>query len=243
MNKKTNRTLEKIMNLNKIAIPLFMGLFLLGCEKNFSEEFYKDRRCAEIKYECLNESQAMNNQENTMFIPMELNKEQWDDIRRRETLQVYSEVAKMLDIYYPGFWGDRDEAFKLQWIENVDNIATKYYGKHERGTLETMASVCAIIGSDFETNSKLDFIVKKLKTSDVDTPLNQIHNYLRFEILKKDFDEAGRQYNTWSLRWVQEGMPKFTRKVPDFYTEWKEDSPKENVWLIYKNTVRTENDL
>ncbi|OOF59990.1 hypothetical protein [Rodentibacter myodis] len=231
------------MNLNKVAIPLFMGLFLLGCEKSFSEEFYKDRRCVEIKYECLNESQAMNNQENNMFTPMKLNKEQWDDVRRRETLQVYSEVAKMLDIYYPGFWRDRDEAFKLQWIENVDNIATKYYGKHERGTLEKMASVCAIVGSDFETNPELDFIVKKLKTSHVDIPLNDIRKYLWLEILKRDFDQSGRQYNTWSLRWTQEGMPPFTRKVPDFYTEWKENNERENVWSIYKNTVRTENDL
>ncbi|THA00692.1 hypothetical protein D3M79_03720 [Rodentibacter pneumotropicus] len=231
------------MKLNNTAILLLTSLFLLGCEKSFSEQFYKDRHCAEIKYECLNESQNKMAQDNNMFKPMLLNKEQWDDIRRRETLQVYGEVAKMLEIYYPGFWGDKDEAFKLQWIENVDNIATKYYRKHERGTLETMASVCAIIGSDFESNPKLDFIVQKLKTSHVDSPLNEIHNYLRFEILKKDFDEAGRQYNTWSLRWVQEGMPPFTRKVPDFYTEWKEDNETENVWSIYKKTVRTGNDL
>ncbi|WP_318256342.1 hypothetical protein [Rodentibacter caecimuris] len=149
------------MKLGRTVIPLLISLLLLGCKQSFSEQLYKDRHCAEIKYECLNESQNKTTQENNMFKPMQLNKEQWDDIRRRETLQVYSEVAKMLDIYYPGFWGDKDETFKLQWIENVDNIATKYYGKHERGTLEVIAQVCAIIGSDFETNPKLDFIVKK----------------------------------------------------------------------------------
>ncbi|THA01089.1 hypothetical protein [Rodentibacter pneumotropicus] len=232
-----------MMKLGKTTILLLTSLFLLGCEKSFSEQFYKDRHCVEIKYECLNESQNKMTQENNMFKPMQLNKEQWDDIRRRETLQVYGEVAKMLEIYYPGFWGDKDEEFKLQWIENVDNIATKYYGKHERGTLEKMASICAIIGNDFETNPKLDFIVKKLKTSNVDTPLSDIRKYLWFEVLKRDFDQSGRQYNTWSLRWVQEGMPPFTRKVPDFYTEWQEDNENENVWSIYKNTVRTGNDL
>lgn len=231
------------MKASKVVIPLLVSLFLLGCKKSFSEEFYKDRRCTEIKYECLNESQGMNNQENTMFTPMKLNKEQWDDIRRRETLQVYSEVAKMLDIYYPGFWGDRDEAFKLQWIENVDNIATKYYGKHDRGTLEKLASICGIIGSDFETNSNFKFIVNKIMSNRRSIYLTDIRDYLRFEVMKKDFDISGIQYNSWSLREAQKGMPPFTRKVPDFNSEWRENNEEENVWLIYKNTVRTENDL
>ncbi|THA15449.1 hypothetical protein [Rodentibacter pneumotropicus] len=231
------------MKLNNTAILLLMSLFLLGCEKSFSEQFYKDRHCAEIKYECLNESQNKMVQKNNMFKPMLLNKEQWDDIQYRKKLKIYGEVAKMLEIYYPGFWGDKDEEFKLQWVENVDKITQRYYPKRRRATLETMASVCAIIGSDFETNPKLDFIAKKLKTSHVDSPLNEIHDYLRFEVLKKNFDEGGVHYNTWSLRGAQDGMPPFTRKVPDFYTEWKEDNETENVWSIYKNTVRTGNDL
>ncbi|OOF53190.1 hypothetical protein [Rodentibacter genomosp. 2] len=231
------------MKLGRTTILLLTSLFLLGCEKSFSEQFYKDRYCVEIKYECLNESQNKMTQENNMFKPMQLNKEQWDDIRRRETLQVYGEVAKMLEIYYPGFWGDKDEMFKLQWIENVDNIATKYYGKHDRGTLERMASVCAIIGSDFERNPKFKFIVNKIMSNRRSIYLTDIRDYLRFEVMKKDFDISGIQYNSWSLREAKNGMPPFSRKVPDFNSEWKEDNEKENVWSIYKNTVRTGNDL
>ncbi|OOF53192.1 hypothetical protein [Rodentibacter genomosp. 2] len=231
------------MKLSKTVIPLLISLFLLGCEKSFSEQFYKDRPCTEIKYECLNESQNTTTQKNNMFTPTQLNKEQWDDIQYRKKLKIYGEVAKMLEIYYPGFWGDKDEMFKLQWIENVDQITQRYYPKRRRATLETMASVCAIIGSDFETNPKLDFIAKKLKTSHVDSPLNEIHDYLRFEVLKKNFDEGGVHYNTWCLRWVQEEMPPFTRKVPDFSTEWREDNETENVWSIYKNNVRGNENL
>ncbi|THA09957.1 hypothetical protein [Rodentibacter pneumotropicus] len=231
------------MKLNNTAILLLTSLFLLGCEKSFSEQFYKDRHCAEIKYECLNESQNRMAKENNMFKPMQLNKEQWDDIQYRKKLKIYGEVAKMLEIYYPGFWGDKDETFKLQWIENVDQITQRYYPKRRRATLEKMASVCAIIGSDFETNPRLYFIVQKLKNSLDDTDLSDIRDYLRFEILKKNYDEAGHQYNTWFLRGVQDGMPPFTRKVPDFYTEWKEDNETENVWSIYKNNVRGNENL
>ncbi len=231
------------MKASKVAIPLLVSLFLLGCNKSFNDEFYKNRRCAEIKYECLNESQGMNNQENKMFTPMKLNKEQWDDIQYRKKIKIYGEIAKMLDIYYPGFWGDRDETFKLQWIEKVDDITKHYYPKRRRASLEKMASVCAIIGSDFETNPRLDFIVRKLKNSLDDTDLSDIRDYLRFEILKKNYDEAGHQYNTWFLRDAQNGMPPFTREVPNFYTEWQEDNPQEDVWSIYKNNVRGNENL
>ncbi|MDG2918554.1 hypothetical protein P7M46_11150 [Bisgaard Taxon 10/6] len=232
-----------MMKLIKILIPILLIIGLSGCDKPFREEFFAHRRCAEINYGCLNESQQTNKKENTVFQPMRLTQEQWDKIRRQETLEVYGEVAKMLDIYYPGFWQGKDKAFQLAWVEKVDNIATKYYGRHDRGTLETMAQVCAIIGSDFEQEPKLDFIVKKMKSSQVDTPLNEIHDYLRFEILKKDYDESGRQYNNWRLRGVREGMPKITRKIPDFDTEWQPDNEQENVWSIYKNTIRSERNL
>ncbi|WP_244151930.1 hypothetical protein [Rodentibacter myodis] len=135
--------------------------WLVGCNKSFRDEFYENRQCAEIKYECLNEST-----ENKMLDtnkPYRLNQVQLNDIRRRETLKVYDEVAQMLDIYYPGFWQDKDKAFQLKWVEEVDNIVTKYYGKHERGLLEKMASICAITGNDFEMKPDLKFIVNELK--------------------------------------------------------------------------------
>ncbi|OOF57001.1 hypothetical protein BKK56_01780 [Rodentibacter genomosp. 2] len=227
--------------VNKTLFFIFSIFYLTGCEKSFHDKFYENRQCPEIKFECLDESK-----ENKMLDtskPYRLSQAQMDDIRRRETLKVYEEVAKMLDIYYPGFWRDKDKEFQLRWVEEVDNIATRFYGRHERGTLETMAQVCAIIGSDFENNPSFKFIVDKLKTSPVDTPLDDVHDYLRFEVLKKDYSETGLQYNNWSLRGVQDGMPRFSRKVPDFDTEWKQDNQQENVWSIYKRTVREESDL
>ncbi|WP_236641708.1 hypothetical protein [Rodentibacter pneumotropicus] len=232
-----------MMKLGKTTILLLTSLFLLGCEKSFSEQFYKDRHCVEIKYECLNESQNKMTQENNMFKPMQLNKEQWDDIQYRKKLKIYGEVAKMLEIYYPVFWGDKDETFQIQWIEKVDQLTLNYDPNRRRADLETMAAVCAIIGSDFEENSKYNFVVNKLKKGDLYLSSRNILDYLRFEVLNKDFDEAGRQYNTWSLRGVQDGMPHFTRRVPNFNTEWREDNEKENVWSIYKNNVRGNENL
>ncbi|TCP95311.1 hypothetical protein EDC44_1092 [Cricetibacter osteomyelitidis] len=34
------------------------------------------------------------------------------------------------------------------------------------------------------------------------------------------FIETGTQYNTWSLRGTQKGLPRYTRHVPSFDTEW-----------------------
>ena len=227
--------------LNKKFLIILSILVLVSCQKSFHDKFYESRKCSEIKFECLDESKEEKMLDKNK--PYRLSQVQMDDIRRRETFKVYEEVAKMLGIYYPGFWKGKDKEFQLKWIEEVDNIATRYYGKHDRGTLEKMASVCAIIGIDFETNPNLNFIVAKLRTSKVDRPLGEIRDYLRFEILKKDYDQAGRQYNNWRLRGVQDGMPPFSRRVPDFDTEWKEDNEQENVWSIYSRTVRGESDL
>ncbi|WP_244151931.1 hypothetical protein [Rodentibacter myodis] len=62
-------------------------------------------------------------------------------------------------------------------------------------------------------------------------------------MLKEDYSLTGRQYNNWSLRGVQEGMPIMTRKLPDFNKDWKEDSLERNKWSIYKKTVRGVSDL
>ena len=159
-------------------------------------------------------------------------------IKRDNTLRMYKEIVQMLEIYYPGFWdGVDDEKIKLAWVEKADEIVGHYYKKN-RGRLEIMASVCAIIGLDFETNPKLEFIVKRLKSTEYDTPLRHLRDYLRFEVLKKDFDEQGYYYNSWSLRGTQEGMPRYTRHVPDFYTENKPGDPNEDVWNKYVETVR-----
>ena len=102
-----------------------------------------------------------------------------------------------------------------------------------RAELERMASVCAIIGVNFEQEPKFDFIVKKIKSNSDYGPLIDINDYLRFEVLQKDYDEAGNQYNNWSLRGVRQGTPPMTRHVPDFNTEWKPYNRNENVERIY----------
>ncbi|XHN80507.1 hypothetical protein O1Q80_00106 [Lonepinella sp. MS14435] len=231
------------MRFIKIVIPVLLIIGLSGCNKPFREDFFANRRCAEINYGCLKESQPTNNKENTIFQPMRLTQEQWDKIYYQKKLKIYGEVAKMLDIYYPGFWLDKDEAFQLAWVEKVDEIAKRYNPNRRRETLEIMASVCAIIGSDFEQDPNLDFIVSKLKKGNLYLNLRDINNYLLFEILKRDFNQVGRQFNTWTLRGVQEGMPKITRKIPDFYTEWQPDNEQENVWHIYDSQIRGLEDL
>ena len=106
-----------------------------------------------------------------------------------------------------------------------------------------MASICAIIGSDFERNPKFDFIVNKILSNKRSIYLSDIRDYLRFEVMKKDLDISGVHYNSWSLHYAQTGMPPFSRKVPDFNTEWKEDNEQENVWSIYNKKVRGMSEL
>ncbi|MBN6710754.1 hypothetical protein JFL47_13470 [Haemophilus haemoglobinophilus] len=216
---------------------LFLGLSLVtfvitACSKpSFREEFFKQRHCPEVRYQCLPESQ-----EKKMLAlsqPYQLTDEEEARIKQDDTLRLHREVIKMLDIYYPNFWQDTDEKAQLAWMEKVDEITRRYYGRNRmRAELERMASVCAIIGLNFEADPKLDFVVQKLKEGKYRL-LGEINSYLRFEVLQKDYDEAGNQYNNWSLRGVRQGTPPMTRHVPDFNTEWKPYNPDENVERIY----------
>lgn len=169
--------------------------------------------------------------------PYRLTDEEEVRIERDNTLRMHREIIKMLEIYYPGFWADTDEQMQLVWVAKVDEITKRYYPKRQRYHLELMSSVCAIIGINFEKDPKLDFITNKIKESNYRL-LGNINSYLRFEVLRKDYDEGGNQYNNWSLRGVRQGMPPMTRHVPDFNTEWKPYNPDENQLRIYENTVR-----
>ncbi|KMK51594.1 hypothetical protein RO21_05265, partial [[Actinobacillus] muris] len=162
-------------------------------------------------------------------------------IEKHKTLRMYREISQMLDIHYPGFWdGVTDEKVKLAWMEKAHQIAKKYYAPPlARGEISMMAHICSIIGLDFETNPKFQFVVDKLKNDEYGTSNTSISiiDYLRFELLRKDYDIGGIHYNTWSLKDTQEGFPPITRYIPDFYTEAKPQNPNENVYKIYKNTV------
>ena len=215
---------------------LFLGLSLVAfvitaCSKpSFREEFFKQRHCPEVRYQCLPESQEKKMLD--LSQPYQLTDEEEARIKQDDTLRLHREVIKMLDIYYPNFWQDTDEKTQLAWMEKVDEITKRYYPNRQRYYLEIMASVCAIVGLNFEADPKLDFVVQKLKEGKYRL-LGEINSYLRFEVLQKDYDEAGNQYNNWSLRGVRQGTPPMTRHVPDFNTEWKPYNPDENVERIY----------
>ncbi|MDG2918169.1 hypothetical protein P7M46_09175 [Bisgaard Taxon 10/6] len=228
----------KITRKNTALLGLgFITLFTTACsEPSFREEFFKQRRCPEVRYQCLPESQEKKMID--LSQPYQLTAEEEARIERNNTLRLHRDIIKMLEIYYPGFWQDTDGKTQLAWMEKVDEITKRYYPNRQRYHLELMASVCAIIGVDFENNPKLNFIVDRIKSDPLYIPLIKINDYLRFEVLQKDYDEAGNQYNNWSLRGVREGMPSMTRHVPDFNTEWKPYNPEENVDRIYKKWLQ-----
>ncbi|OOF59934.1 hypothetical protein [Rodentibacter myodis] len=225
--------------MKKLTALLFIVTVILmnsSCSKaSFREEFFKHRPCAKVKYRCLPE-----NQEKTMIDPSKpyvLNAEELAQIEQDKTLRMYKEISQMLEIYYPGFWeGVTDLQVKIDWMIKVDEISKRYFGNNrmEREFM-AMAHICSIIGTDFENKPNFQFVVRKLK-QDKEDPLavSNIIRYLRFEILRKDYDVGGYYYNTWNLRGVQEGMPKITRHIPDFYTENKPRDGKKNVYKIYE---------
>ncbi|WGE85925.1 hypothetical protein [Actinobacillus equuli] len=226
--------------ISQKVVILGVGLLVLAmtaCSKpSFREEFFKQRHCPEVRYQCLPESQEKKMID--LSQPYQLSAEEKDRIEQDDTLRLHREIIKMLEIYYPGFWRDTDEKTRLGWIEKVDELTKRYYGENRmRAELEIMASVCAIIGLNFEADPKLAFVVQKLKEDDY-VSLGEINSYLRFEVLQKDYDEAGNQYNNWSLRGVRQGTPPMTRHVPDFNTEWKPYNPNENVERIYDRWLR-----
>lgn len=162
-------------------------------------------------------------------------------IEQHKTQRIYDEITQMLEIYYPNFWSDRadDKAYQMAWVAKVDEITKRYYPKREREDLDKMALICAIIGSDFEQKPELEFIVKRLKADNgiASSPI-LILDWLRFEVLEKDYDISGTQYNTWSLRDAGTGMPPITRPIPSFSNEWLPDNPDENKLTIYLDTVK-----
>ncbi|WP_238327289.1 hypothetical protein [Rodentibacter pneumotropicus] len=217
-------------------LSVFILVFTTSaCSKaSFRDEFFKQRPCTEVKYRCLPE-----NQEKPMIDtskPYVLSAEEWAKIEQDKTLRMYKEISQMLEIYYPGFWeGVTDMQVKIDWVKQAHEL-TKKYSKYPtlRGEIENMAMICSILGINFDQDSRYGFIINKFKNNDSPSVLKDVHDYLRFEVLKKDYSEIGTYYTTWSLRGVQEGMPKITRHIPDFYTENKPRDAKENVYKVYE---------
>ncbi len=240
-----------VRNSKILQLLMILGLsgLITACqEKSYREQFFKDRPCKAIRFFCLQEAQPKqtqqaNKQQEAPMVdpnkPYQLSKQEMDAIKQRKTERMYDEITQMLDIFYPDFWMDKDKDFQMAWVAKVDTITKHYYPRRSRGKLELMALICAIIGSDFEDKPELDFIVKRLKSDGgVATSPILILNWLRFEILEKNYSIRGTQYNNWSLRGAGTGMPPITRHIPDFDDEWLPDNPDENVWKVYKDTVR-----
>ena len=94
---------------------------LCACsERNFREEFFKNRRCAEVQYQCLPESQEKKMLD--LSQPYRLTDEEEARIEQDNTLRMHHNIIKMLEIYYPGFWQDTDEQTQLAWVGKVDEI-------------------------------------------------------------------------------------------------------------------------
>lgn len=225
-----------------MATVLGISLLLSACERqSYRERFFAGRPCQPIQFKCLNESQREG--DDTITIPenrYQLTLQDMDSIEQRRTERMYAEITQMLEIYYPNFWADKaDKDMQMAWVAKVDEITRRYYPRRSRGDLEHAVLIYAIIGSDFEEKPEFDFIVERMQSdAGSNMSLFDIYNWLRFEVLKKDYGDDGTQYNNWSLRGADRGMPAFTRHVPDFDNEWLPDNPNENVWEIYKYTVR-----
>ncbi len=226
--------MKKIVNLTVI---LLFTLCLSACgQQSYREQFFKNRPCKAIQFHCLPEAQSQ--QKNLTVAKQTPEKQEMDAIKQHKTERMYDEITQMLDIYYPDFWMDKDKAFQMAWVAKVDEITKRYYPKRSRSALEKMVLVCAIIGSDFEDKPELDFIVKRLKGKEFRSAAGFILDYLRFEVLEKDYNITGTQYNNWSLRGAGTGMPPITRHIPDFDDEWLPDNPDENKVAVYLDTVR-----
>lgn len=154
--------MSKITSQKWVVLGIsLLVLSITACSKpSFREQFFNERHCPEMQYKCLAEGQGNN------LLALSQPYQLTDDearIERNKTLIMYQEIAKMLEIYYPNFWQDTDEKTKLAWVEKVDEITKRYYPNRQRYHLELMASVCSIIGLNFETDPKLAFVVQKLK--------------------------------------------------------------------------------
>ena len=179
----------KVWIKSTALFSLFICALCACSERNFREEFFKNRRCAEVQYQCLPESQEKKMLD--LSQPYRLTDEEEARIEQDNTLRMHHNIIKMLEIYYPGFWQDTDEQTQLAWVGKVDEITKRYYPNRQDYHLERMASICAIIGLDFEKKTNLAFIVQKIRSSSTYVPLVDINDYLRFEVLQKDYDEGG----------------------------------------------------
>ena len=212
--------------------------------------------CTKVLFRCLPESKETtrfkpnkNSQENNTVDKdvYQLSDKEEHQIEQREQLVVYKEITQMLDLYFPGFWGDKPEDERMEWVRQVHFKLQEYdkahnYDAKERGYLEGMAIVCAIIGIDFDQKPGHEPIATFMKNNEYPSliRLGNTVNYLSFVYLKRDFTLSGNFISKWTLRSALAELPRPSRKVPSL-----NDAPNETMYheehdinKIYVNTIR-----
>ena len=250
-------------NTVKIAVIGLLVFSLSACgEKHPRDSQYNSaainakKLCTKVLFRCLPESK-----ETTRFKPnkksqennavdkdvYQLSDKEEHQIEQREQLVVYKEITQMLDLYFPGFWGDKPEDERMEWVRQVHFKLQEYdkaynYDAKERGSLEGMSIICAILGIDFDQKPGHEPIVAFMQNNEYadSTRLSGTINYLTFVYLKRDFTLSGKFISKWALRSALRELPRPARKVPSL-----DDAPNETMYhkeydikKIYKDTIR-----
>lgn len=216
--------------------------------ENFNRQAIDSTRlCTAMKYECQPKfkdpktQQRINANEVTpMKDVYQLSEKEEQAIELRRQQREYKEITQMMELYYPGFWQDKSQEERVQWVMEAEKLVHKYDLAGSRGRIELMAMICGIIGLDFDQNPDYDFIIRHFKRTELCKPCRLVDtfDYLYFNYLEKDFDDGGYQYNTWRLRDVMTYFPESQRHIPSFTHEFVEYNREADIDRIYWETIR-----
>jgi len=170
-----------------------------------------------------------------------MSKERLAAIRRDEKQRMYIEITKMLDLFYPDFWGDTPLDEQIKWIMQVERKKEDFAQMgNSQGSLEKMAHICAIIGIDFDSKPEHRPIYTFLQSDIVDFSTDAL-DYLYFVYLERDYEGGGIHLNGWSMRDALGHLPYPKRHVPRFSDELpngKSQNFDYSIWRIYKDLIR-----
>jgi hypothetical protein len=169
-----------------------------------------------------------------------MGKEELATIRRQNKRRMYLEISKMLDLFYPDFWGDTPVEEQIKWIMQVE-LKKEQFPKfgNSQGALEVMTHICAIVGIDFDTKPEHKHLYDFL-TGEFDFSTDAL-DYLYFVYLERDYGRGGLHFNDWSMRDALGHMPQPQRHVPSFPDEMPDGKAQNfdySIQRIYKDTIR-----
>jgi len=111
------------MNIVKKILLGLCTLSLISCDKeqsvSFSEQFYQERLCPEIIYQCLPESQKNDIKETTMFDPnnpYQLSEAEWNDILQDAGTKGASLIKQKLEMVR--------SYMSTSWNVDIDELRT-----------------------------------------------------------------------------------------------------------------------